>query len=55
MRGKRKFKFSHRSDDGRTYYWISVEPIGPNESRHEQVWCGVEYFWHHHEWKKQAA
>lgn len=36
-----KYKFSHRSDDGRTYYWW-----GPRiDSRSELVSCNVEWFW----------
>ncbi|MFT4471418.1 hypothetical protein ACMX2H_16060 [Arthrobacter sulfonylureivorans] len=40
-----KYRFSHRSDDGRTYYWVSVLPVTPNDSRHEQVSCRVDWFW----------
>lgn len=40
-----RYRFSHRSDDGRTYYWESVFPIGPTESRHELISCPVAWFW----------
>lgn len=39
-----KYRFSHRSADGKRYYWESVLPI-PGDSRHDLVWCTVEYFW----------
>jgi hypothetical protein len=42
---KTKYRFSHRSDDGSTYYWESVLPIAPNESRHDVVRCNVQWFW----------
>jgi hypothetical protein len=38
-----RYKFSHRSDDGKTYYWYS-ERI-PGDSRVEQIKCGVDWFW----------
>jgi hypothetical protein len=40
-----RYKFSHRSDDGLTYYWISKRPIGATESRHEEIKCSVKWFW----------
>lgn len=44
MRNRRmRYHFSHRSDDGKTYYWES-EHI-PGDSRVEQVRCNVEWFW----------
>lgn len=30
---------------GRHYVWESVLPIGPRESRHERIVCGVDWFW----------
>lgn len=27
------------------YLWESVLPVGPRESRHEQVRCPVGWFW----------
>lgn len=39
-----KYRFSHRSDDGKFYYWISVLPL-PYDSRYEQVVCPVDWFW----------
>lgn len=41
------YTFSHRGVDDR-YYWYSVLPIGPNESRHEQISCSVAWFWASH-------
>jgi hypothetical protein len=39
-----RYKFSHRSDDGLTYYWESVSPLA-GDSRHEQIRCRVDWFW----------
>lgn len=39
-----KYRFSHRSDDGRTYYWESVSPM-PNGSCVEQIRASVQWFW----------
>ena len=40
-----RYKFSHRSDDGKTYYWFSVNRVGPGDSRYEMVRCSVDWFW----------
>lgn len=40
---KLKYRFSHRSDDGLTYYWKG--PHIPGDSRSEVVWCNVQWFW----------
>lgn len=41
--GKMRYRFSHRSDDGKTYYWESGRLCG--DSRVEQIRCSVEWFW----------
>lgn len=38
-----KYRFSHRSDDGLTYYWEG--PRIPGDSRSEVVRCSVSWFW----------
>ncbi len=38
-----RYKFSHRSDDGLTYYWYG--PQIPGDSRSELIWCSVKWFW----------
>jgi hypothetical protein len=38
-----KYKFSHRSSDGKTYYWYGSLMAG--DSRVEEIQCGVEWFW----------
>lgn len=40
----RMFRFSHRTSDG----WLYWESIGrlPGDSRHEQVRCRADWFWH---------
>lgn len=40
---KLKYRFSHRSDNGRTYYWEG--PRIPGDSRSEMVRCNVQWFW----------
>jgi len=40
---KPRYKFSHRSDDGLTYYWEGPPIIG--DSRVEVVSCNVGWFW----------
>lgn len=42
---KTKYRFAGRSEDGRTYFWESVHPIAPNESRHERISTLVAPFW----------
>ena len=42
MSARIRYRFSHRSDDGRTYYWYSRIP---GDSRVEQVTCSVDWFW----------
>lgn len=42
----RMFRFSHRSDDGKTYYWESVGRL-PGDSRSEVIHCPVGWFWSH--------
>lgn len=37
------YKFSHRSDDGKTYYWISKQRVAG--SLVDEVQCNVEWFW----------
>lgn len=43
MTDRTRYRFSHREGD--RYYWESVLPIGPNESRHEAIICRVGMFW----------
>lgn len=39
-----RYRFSHRSDDGLTYWWVATRrPDG--ESRTEHIWCPVAWFW----------
>lgn len=38
-----RYKFSHRSDDGKTYYWQSLERV--RGSLVEMIWCSVDWFW----------
>ena len=40
---KTRYKFLYRS--GTRYYWQSVLPVTPGESRHETVWCEADWFW----------
>jgi hypothetical protein len=42
---KERYKFSHRSDDGTTLYWVAVAPIDERESRHASASCGYRWFW----------
>ena len=41
---KPRFRFSHRSADGNTYYWESVAPM-IGSSLYEQIRCNVDWFW----------
>lgn len=43
MARKMRFRFSHRSPDGR-YWWYSTTTL-PGDSRVEQVSCNVNWFW----------
>lgn len=44
MTGTRlRYRFSHRSDDGKTYYWNG--PHIPGDSRIEVIKVNVDYFW----------
>jgi hypothetical protein len=38
-----RYRFLHQS--GGRYYWESVLPVAPSESRHTLVWCDVNWFW----------
>jgi hypothetical protein len=38
-----RYRFSRQA--GGRYYWHSVLPISPGDSRHEQVSCPVRWFW----------
>lgn len=38
------YRFSHRSEDGKTYYWWSKRPL-PGDSRSELIICNVDWFW----------
>jgi len=44
MAKKTRLRFVGRGDDNR-YYWESVLPINPSDSRHEQFSCDVDWFW----------
>jgi hypothetical protein len=39
-----KYRFSHRSDDGKTYYWESTNRLC-GDSRIEQIRANVNWFW----------
>ena len=41
---KIRYKFSHSSDDGKTYYWESTQRM-PGDSRVMQIRCSVDWFW----------
>lgn len=41
---KERYRFSHRSLDGLTYYWES-RTREQGESRVEQIRCNVDWFW----------
>jgi len=41
---KQRYRFTHRSSDGKTYYWEAVSRP-PGESRVEQIRCPVDWFW----------
>lgn len=41
---KTRYKFSHRSDDGKMYYWVATRPLF-GDSRYEHVKCSVAWFW----------
>lgn len=43
--GKARYKFLYRADDGSRYYWQSIHPVSPGESRHEVVSCDAAWFW----------
>lgn len=38
-----RYRFSHRSDDGKKYYWYSDQITG--DSRVEEIQCSVDWFW----------
>lgn len=38
-----RYKFLYRS--GAWYYWQSVLPVSPRNSRYEHVRCRVSWFW----------
>ena len=38
-----RYRFLHQA--GGRYYWESVRPVSPGDSRHEQVSCDVGLFW----------
>lgn len=44
MARKQQFRFSHVSDDGKTYWWVATTRM-PGDSRTEHVSCSVEWFW----------
>lgn len=39
-----RYRFSHTSDDGKTYYWQATRPI-PGDSRTEHISCNVAWLW----------
>lgn len=40
---KQRYRFTGRA--GNLYYWESVLPVSPGDSRHEQICCLVSWFW----------
>jgi hypothetical protein len=40
---RRRYKFTGRA--GGRYYWQSVLPVSPGDSRYEQFSCPVAWFW----------
>jgi hypothetical protein len=38
-----RYRFTGQA--GGTYYWQSVLPVAPGDSRHEQVSCPADWFW----------
>lgn len=48
---KTKYRFSHVSDDGKTYYWESGRICG--DSRVVQIKCSKEWFWNPERWAKK--
>jgi hypothetical protein len=47
---KLKYKFSHRSDDGKLYYFISENRVAG--ALHLEYAVAVDYFWRRGRWAK---
>jgi hypothetical protein len=40
---RRRYRFTGQA--GGWYYWQSVLPVSPGDSRYEQFRCPVDWFW----------
>jgi hypothetical protein len=41
----RRTRYRFAGQAGGIYYWQSVLPIGPGDSRYEQISCRADWFW----------